>query len=101
MIICIVEMRAAPGLRVEFLALCEEGVPRAIRGGCLGADILVEAEEPDVVVLVERWPSDQVFQSFTATEWADAALMAKYRELAVGMPKLRQFAVVLQVGSGQ
>ena len=91
MTIRIVEMRAAPGRRREFLALCREGVPRAVQAGCLHAEILADADDPDIFVVMERWPSEEVFQAFAATEWADNALMMKYGELAVGAPRLRRF----------
>jgi quinol monooxygenase YgiN len=97
---CAVEMRAAPGKRAEFIRLCIDGVPRAVRAGCLQAEILVAVDDPDVVVIVERWPSEAVFRRFAAEERADEALMARYEELAVGMPALRRFVTVSSTAGG-
>ena len=88
-------MRAAPGRRDEFRALCHEGVPRALQAGCVQAEVLADAEDADVFVVLERWPSEEVFQAFSAREWADRILMAKLGELAVGMPKLRRLETLL------
>ena len=94
MLISMVSMRAAAGRRDGFVELCREGIPRALRAGCLSAEILVDTEDADAIVLFERWPSEEVFQAFAATEWANAELMARYPELADGMPALRKFSLM-------
>lgn len=94
MLVCVVEMRAAPGRREEFVALCKEGVPRAIAAGCLHAEVLSDCEDKDVCVVIERWPSEEAFRAFSGAEWADDVLMARYRELALGTPLLKRLAPV-------
>ena len=83
-------MRAAPGKRDELVELCRESVPRALRGGCKACRILFDTDDPDLVVMVERWPSEQAFRRFAAEEQVDDALMARYFAVAVGMPELRR-----------
>ncbi len=52
--------------------------------------ILLDADDRDVVVMVEGRPSEPVFRRFAADERADDALIARYFDVAVGMPELRR-----------
>ena len=87
----LLELKAKAGTGNDLVGVFKEILPdtRAF-DGCQGVDVLQNADDGDVLVLVERWDSREHYEKYLAWRTETGAL-AGLLEATDGAPSIRYF----------
>ena len=90
-LLVVLEIRAAEGRGDDLVALLRDTLPDTrARQGCEGVTVHRDVDEPDAIVLIERWATredDTAYREWRAGEGATPGLGA----LLAGPPTIRYF----------
>ena len=63
--------------------------------GCLGVDVLVDAEDPSHLILLERWASTEADAAYRA--WRAGAGATELGSLLISAPQVSQFETATDI----
>ncbi|MFF4253914.1 putative quinol monooxygenase [Streptomyces sp. NPDC001663] len=87
----IADMKIKPGLLDEALSVIKDEMPEARAfEGCEYVNVYTAQDDPNRIVLIESWASEEAFASYDAlrTERGDADAFTKYYDGAPSVTKL-------------